>query len=242
MDAEVPKPKSNFVDNSKRKNFEGPIGDGVRVNKKTLQAVLEQCQRALESLNDSNGLDESEGNDGGEDEDDRLGEGSESVRGDREADELCDLLKSKVECRDFLEKLEDAQALVPQNTLEECSSWDVVSDVDLWESGDALDQDGYVVVKQEDIVDGIACFMAAYLLSLKETKELSPNQLQNALCKTFSVKKRKGKLRKAWDGSKVIYNVASWGATAVGIYQNPVILNAASKAFWTSCQVISKLL
>jgi hypothetical protein len=32
------------------------------------------------------------------------------------------------------------------------------------------DQDGFVVVKQEDIVEGIACFMAAYLLSLKETK------------------------------------------------------------------------
>lgn len=54
--------------------------------------------------------------------------------------------------------------------VEECSSWDLVSDVDLWESDDALDQEGYVVVKQEDIVDGIACFMAAYLLSLKETK------------------------------------------------------------------------
>lgn len=53
---------------------------------------------------------------------------------------------------------------------EECSSWDLVSDVDLWESSDSVDQDGYVVVKQEDIVDGIACFMAAYLMSLKETK------------------------------------------------------------------------
>jgi hypothetical protein len=31
-------------------------------------------------------------------------------------------------------------------------------------------EDGYVLVKQEDIVDGIACFMAAYLLSLKQTK------------------------------------------------------------------------
>ncbi|CAK9312993.1 unnamed protein product [Citrullus colocynthis] len=242
MELQVSEPTSDFVDNSKRKNLEGPTGHRLRVKKKTLQAVLEQCQRALESLNDSDGVDENEGNDVDDDDDDRGGDGSGSVRGDREADELCDLLKSKVECRDFLEKLEDAQASVPQNTIEECSSWDLVSDVDLWESGDALDQEGYVVVKQEDIVDGIACFMAAYLLSLKETKELSPNQLQNALCKTFSVKKRKGKLRKAWDGSKVIYNVASWGATAVGLYQNPVILNAASKAFWTSCQVISKLL
>lgn len=56
------------------------------------------------------------------------------------------------------------------------------------------------------------------------------------------MKKKKGKLRKAWDGSKVIYNVASWGATAIGLYQNPVILGAAAKAFWTSCHVISKLL
>jgi hypothetical protein len=37
-----------------------------------------------------------------------------------------------------------------------------------------------------------------------------------ALKKTFSAEKRKGKLRKAWDGTKVAYNVASWGATAVG--------------------------
>ena len=38
----------------------------------------------------------------------------------------------------------------------------------------------------------------------------------SALSKTFSAKKRKGKLQKAWDGTKVIYNVASWSATAVG--------------------------
>jgi hypothetical protein len=31
-------------------------------------------------------------------------------------------------------------------------------------------EDGYVLIKQEDIVDGIASFMAAYLLSLKQTK------------------------------------------------------------------------
>jgi hypothetical protein len=37
-----------------------------------------------------------------------------------------------------------------------------------------------------------------------------------ALRKTFSAEKKKSKIRKAWDGTKVIYNVASWGATAVG--------------------------
>lgn len=54
---------------------------------------------------------------------------------------------------------------------EEGSSWDVVNEKDLWD-GEAfkLDQDDYVLVRQEDIVDGIACYMAACLLSLKDTK------------------------------------------------------------------------
>uniref|UniRef100_A0A0D3DMR1 Uncharacterized protein n=2 Tax=Brassica oleracea var. oleracea TaxID=109376 RepID=A0A0D3DMR1_BRAOL len=102
-------------------------------------------------------------------------------------------------------------------------------------------EDDYVVVREEDVADGIACFMVTYLSSLEQTKDISPDQLQKALSTMFSVKKRKGKLRKAWEGSKVIYNVASWSATAIGIYQNPMILSIASKAFWVSCKAISKL-
>lgn len=116
--------------------------------------------------------------------------------------QLCDLLKSRLECPDFLEKLECAQASVYQNTVgmqriifvvvsnvfsflfgfwdfneiqlawivaEEGSSWDLVSENDLWEGVDS-DEEDYVLVRQDDIVDGIACFMAAYLLSLKKTK------------------------------------------------------------------------
>jgi len=54
---------------------------------------------------------------------------------------------------------------------EDGSSWDMVSGDDLWEGeNDGSDQEDYVLVQQEDIVEGIACFMAAYLLSLKQTK------------------------------------------------------------------------
>ncbi|XP_011016900.1 PREDICTED: uncharacterized protein LOC105120421 isoform X4 [Populus euphratica] len=214
--------------------------DQVRVRRKTLVVVLEQCQRALELLNNTDSVEESR-----EVESSPSRDGSSTSFGDREADELCDLLKSRVECPKFLKKLELECAQLPgsQNITEDGSSWDVVSRDDLWEvENDGSDQEDYVLVQQEDIVEGIACFMAAYLLSLKQTKDLAPAQLQEALSKTFSVKKKKGKLRKAWDGSKVIYNAASWGATAIGLYQNPVLFRAASKAFWTSCHVISKLL
>ncbi|CAI0467802.1 unnamed protein product [Linum tenue] len=226
--------------------------DRLRVKRKTLQTVLEQCQRALELLNNADGAALAAAND---DDDhvpdlevfrDKEFSRQSSLRSlsDREADELCDLLKSRVECSDFLEKLECAQASVPHEIIgEECSSWDMVNENDLWEGEMGhSEQEDFVLVRQEDIVDGIACFMAAYLCSLKQTKTCPVWFCTSALSKTFSVKKNKGKLRKAWDGSKVIYNVASWGATAIGIYQNPVILRAATNAFWTSCHIISKIL
>ncbi|XP_077224688.1 uncharacterized protein LOC143857995 [Tasmannia lanceolata] len=219
--------------------------DQVKVRKETLQAILDQCQRALELLkkeDDCGGVSEEY------DEDSSSSSTSSSqCGGDSETDELCDLLKSRVESPNFLEKLGSIHMSSSHNLAEEGSSWDVVSETDLWEGGHIegeieSDQEGYVLVREEDIMEGIARFMAEYLLSLKQTKELTPNQLQEALSKTFSVKKRKGKLQKAWDGSKVIYNVASWGATAIGIYQNPALFRVATVAFWTSCRVVSKLL
>ncbi|WOG98903.1 hypothetical protein DCAR_0418249 [Daucus carota subsp. sativus] len=204
----------------------------VRVKRKALNSVLEQCQRAIQLLNDTGFVND--------DDDDVCNENADEIDRSNETDELRSLLKSRVERPDFLEKIESAQVSVPQNTSEEGSTWDMISEKDAWESGSLDLEEDYVLVRQEDIVDGIACFMAAYLLSLKETKDLTPNQLQNALSKTFSLKKKRGKLQKAWDGSKLIYNVASWGATAIGIYQNPAIITAASAAFWTSCRVISK--
>ncbi|KAM6543222.1 hypothetical protein CsatB_007669 [Cannabis sativa] len=226
-------------------NTDNSENDRVLVKRKTLQAVLQQCQRALELLETTGGVaDDDDEDDEGEEDDNTAEPSSGEDRSSGEAEELCELLKSRVECPDFLQKLACAQASIPQNlTAEEGNSWDVVSANDLWEGENSdLKEDEYVLVSQEDILEGIACFMTAYLESIKQTKDLPPNQLQEALRKTFSVKKKKGKLRKAWDGSKVIYNVASWGATAIGIYQNPVIIRVASKAFWTSCQVISKLL
>ncbi|XP_043714396.1 uncharacterized protein LOC122662739 isoform X2 [Telopea speciosissima] len=241
MEVEVSGSKpSSSIDGATRERTR----EQIRVKTKDLQAVLEHCQKALESLKNAgeDGVD-AEGEE--EDAEEVTDQDSLSQCGDPETSELCDLLKSRVESPNFLQKLENVQVSVPQNMAEN-SSWDMVNENDLWDGANLdanveSDPEGYVLVRQEDIVEGIACFMAAYLLSLKQTKDLTPNQLQEALCKTFSVNKTKGKLRRAWDGSKVIYNVASWSATAIGIYQNPALFRAASVAFWTSCRVISRL-
>ncbi|KAJ1290008.1 hypothetical protein BS78_02G209000 [Paspalum vaginatum] len=227
-----------------------------RVRKRALEEVLEQVQRAVELLRDANddlGVSlsedtkapppEGEDHEGGVsgDGDDAATSSSVSSDADHETAQMCDLLKSKVESLEFLQKVDGIQKSVYQNgAVEPDTSWDIIKSVDLWEDGDS--DDGFVLVKQDDVVDGITSFMAAYLLSLKKTKDLSPDQLQKALRKTFSAEKKKSKIRKAWDGTKVIYNVASWGATAVGVYNNRALLAVATTAFRTSCRVISKFL
>ncbi|XP_009387160.3 uncharacterized protein LOC103974128 isoform X2 [Musa acuminata AAA Group] len=171
--------------------------------------ALENCRKALELLDVAKDAPLATAR----------GEEGSPLRSDTDADELCTLLKSRVELSYFLEKLWSMQTSVHQNIHDDNASWDMVTARDLWEDRlvdgeNDSEQDGFILIRQEDIVDGIACFMADYLLSLQQMKEFTPNQLQDALCKTFSVKKR-SQLRKAWDGSKVIYNVASWSATAI---------------------------
>ncbi|KAL5653101.1 hypothetical protein ACJX0J_038559, partial [Zea mays] len=123
--------------------------------------------------------------------------------------------ESKVGSLEFLQKLSGIQKSVGQNgVVEPDTSWDIITSVDLWKDGGS--DDGYVLVKHEDVVDGMTSFMAACLVSIKKTKDLPLDQLQKALRKTFSAEKKKSKIRKAWDGTKVIYNDASWGATVVG--------------------------
>ena len=63
---------------------------------------------------------------------------------------------------------------------EDGSSWDVVSEDDIL--GVVQTEDDYVVVREEDIADGIACFMATYLSSLKETKVHYASLLVSLLC------------------------------------------------------------
>ncbi|OAY70191.1 hypothetical protein ACMD2_22380 [Ananas comosus] len=247
----------------RRRRRGGAAEEQVRVRRRTLEAVLEQCQRTLEMLKNADlepdpDAGEEIGSKGSAGEEEEEEEEEEEVRSrtpssvDYETDELCELLKCRVESRNFLEKVGSIHMSMSQDChgiygeANGNSSWDMITAKDLWGAKDVggeseSESDDYVLVCEEDIVDGLACFMAAYLLSLKQTKELTPDQLQEALRKTFSAKK-KSRLQKAWDSSKVIYNLASWSATAIGMYQNPAIFRAASVALWSSCRAISKLL
>lgn len=211
--------------------------DQTLAQRQALEAAIEQCQKALKLLKRNGSQGDSDG--------------QFSLCHDSEIDELDHLLKIKVMSPVFVNKLRSiflSNILeIAERPVDEFSSWDLVTEADLLrgklnQSCSCINQESYVVVNQEDIVEGIACYMARYLLTLNNMKEMTPEQLQEALKKTFSVTKNKGKLRKIWDGSKTIYNMASWGATAVGIYCNPTTTRAASKALSTSRGMIAKLI
>ncbi|KAK8930533.1 hypothetical protein KSP39_PZI016984 [Platanthera zijinensis] len=219
----------------------------VRVKLDTIQAVIDHCQRALSLLEEPHGLIVNADPEVNVRAEEKETQPLSFLADDSDADVLCEMVKSKIDSQSFLEKLGSVNLSISQSDSDDATAWDMIDASDLWEAKqfgpDSKEgQDGYVLVNHEDIVEGITSFMAAYLLSLKEAKELTPNQLQEVLCKTFSAKKKKSKLRKAWEGSQVIYNVASWGATAFGIYQNPAIIKVAAVAFLSSCRVISKFL
>ena len=52
--------------------------------------------------------------------------------------------------------------------------------------GEALDS--YVVVDREDVLDAMGAFIAAYLASLPEARNLQPAQLQAALKQAFQAR------------------------------------------------------
>ncbi|CAM0951753.1 unnamed protein product [Alopecurus aequalis] len=219
----------------------------VRLRRQRLESLLQELRRTLDGLGDadlgaslSDVATDTEASEYGDGDDDGDSAASLASDSDHATDQMFDLLKSRFESPEFLQEFDDIQKSVCQNgAVEMDMSWDMIKAVDVWEDDD---DNGYVLVKPEDAAEGIAFFVATYLLSLKKTKELSPDRLQKALKKTFSAEKRKGKLRKAWDGTKIMYNVASWGATAVGIYNNQAILKVAGTAVRMSWRVVSKLL
>ncbi|KAL5201785.1 hypothetical protein ABZP36_036139 [Zizania latifolia] len=200
----------------------------MRLRRETLESVLEGLQRALDELREDDlgaSLADAEGTIDGDEAltdteessgcDDDSAATSLATASDGEADQLCGILKSTFESPPFFQKIDEIQKSLYQNdAVEQDTSWNIIKAVDLWEADDS--DDGYVLVKNDDATEAMAFFIATYISSLKTANEWSPDQIRKALKKTFSARKRKGKLRKAWDGTKVIYNVASWSATAVG--------------------------
>jgi hypothetical protein len=131
--------------------------------------------------------------------------------------------------------------------LDDPNGWLWLSESDLAhtdpkEVKDCLGADGYIVINHEDIVDSIASFMARYISSIPQAKNLSAKELQDVITQAFKKVEKKGTICQLWQTGKFLYTAGSWGATVLSIYRHPVVLRAASMAVWTSCCLILKVL
>ncbi|KAG0606686.1 hypothetical protein M758_9G160200 [Ceratodon purpureus] len=160
--------------------------------------------------------------------------------------DMYDKLRDKLSSPEFLQQLASNEGEKPVDPSvmrggdQEKGLWMFVSDDNVLpkEERDELGtNEGYVVITQQDIVDGVACFVARSISSLPQSKTMSPDELQQA----FSELQKTGKLRNLWSCAHLLYAATSWGSTALGLYKNPVIRRAAWMAVYTSSSIILRL-
>ncbi|MCO5578809.1 hypothetical protein L7F22_032656 [Adiantum nelumboides] len=170
-------------------------------------------------------------------------------------------LQKKVDTPAFLERLKNMHEVNSQDAsraalnetsleMEDCSSWVVVPDklleTDQREEISDLDDDGFLLISQDDVIESLAAFVAKLVVSNPNAKSMSPLQIQEVICVAFARLEQKGKLKKFWSTAKFVYSSVTWtttiATTAVGLYQNPFIVRALFKALTTSSGLLIKAL
>lgn len=115
-----------------------------------------------------------------------------------------------------------------------------------WEPGDSCssrandadgmndddDEEGYVMVEHEDVIQSMAEFLAAYLVSLPESRTMEPLELQRAV-KLSLGELRKGNVRRIWDWGKLAYRAAALSYGAFAAYTNPWVAEAVVRGVFT---------
>ncbi|XP_072990760.1 uncharacterized protein [Typha latifolia] len=105
-----------------------------------------------------------------------------------------------------------------------------------------IDNENYVIISEENVIDGIANFIARCILENSNSKILSAKDLQNAVMRALGGMKEKKKWRSVWEAGKIIYTMSTWGIAFAGLYGNRTILKAAAKGVSASSKLVMKVL
>ncbi|KAJ8773390.1 hypothetical protein K2173_028567 [Erythroxylum novogranatense] len=105
-----------------------------------------------------------------------------------------------------------------------------------------IDNDSYVVVTEEHVVDGVAHFMAKCILSNPKAKKLTPKELQKTLAKALGGVSKVERMIDIWHAGKLFYALSTWGLAVAGLYQSRRILHLAAKGVHTTSKVVLRAL
>lgn len=103
-----------------------------------------------------------------------------------------------------------------------------------------IDDENYVIVNEDDIVDAISTFVARCILEDPKAKTLSSADLQKAVAMALGSMTDRKKWISFWEAGKVIYILATWGITIAGLYRSRAVLKMAAKGAVVSAKFVMK--
>uniref|UniRef100_A0A5B6YHR8 RRP15-like protein n=1 Tax=Davidia involucrata TaxID=16924 RepID=A0A5B6YHR8_DAVIN len=101
-----------------------------------------------------------------------------------------------------------------------------------------IDNENYVIVSEEHVVDGVANFMARCILSNPKAQSLTPEELQISLTKAFGGMNKLEKMLHVWHAGKMFYTLSTWGLALAGLYRTRAILRIAAMGIHTTSKVV----
>ncbi|PON48197.1 elongation factor [Trema orientale] len=131
------------------------------------------------------------------------------------------------------------------------------------EERSGIDNDSYVIVSEEHVVDGVANFMAKCIVSNPKAQKMTPEELQKsklpprvsnlsylyfgirkcaAMVKALGGVNKLGKMFEIWHAGKLFYSLATWGLALTGLYQTRAVLKVAAMGVHTTSKVVMRAL
>ncbi|KAJ3672953.1 hypothetical protein LUZ60_006327 [Juncus effusus] len=166
-------------------------------------------------------------------------------------------LEATVNTPSFLQNLESAQEETKE-TLEKITEAVEVpivvgnSDPSWWiwvpninnnsEEPSGIDKSSYVIINQEEVIDGLANFVARCILEDPKSTELTPEDIQKAVTNALEEIKGRLKWKNVWEAGKIIYTLSSWGIALYGLYTNRALVKAAARGIGATASVVMKAL
>ncbi|KAF3332486.1 hypothetical protein FCM35_KLT02063 [Carex littledalei] len=174
--------------------------------------------------------------------------------------DIYERLNASVDSSSYLQNLESLhqESIEPTKPGIEESSGDVSINVDgelswwVWvtekldpqilEEPSGIDNENYVIISEENVIDAIASFIARCILENPESKTLSPQELHKAVTRAIAGIKQRMNLKNIWEAGKVIYSLSTWGICLAGLYRHRAIVKVAAKGVGATTKFVLKML
>ncbi|WCJ44629.1 hypothetical protein M5689_025287 [Euphorbia peplus] len=110
------------------------------------------------------------------------------------------------------------------------------------EERSGIDDDNYVVVTEDHVVDGVAYFMAKCILSNPKSQNMTPEALQETLAKALAGMSKWEKALDIWHAGQLFYALATWGLAFWGLYRSRAVVKLAAKGVHKTSKIILRAL